>query len=263
MDLDAAEPPRAGEQLHDVRARVVIVFDGDQAAWPQQRAHDVHHRTDDVEPVGSPEHGVMRIVAHFGADVGVQRHVGRVGHHQVDAAAQVRQRSRGPRRFRHERRVGGVAADDAHVAGARRSRHGPLARPQFAAGLQVAQRPAVGDPVDFDAGDVRRRHGVRDGQRQRAGSGAQIHHGGSGCFATPRGVVTHLFPEGIDAPLRHQLGFRAGHEHAGADGEFEAAHRGGADDVLQRLARGAAGHERRQLRHQRIIGRHGIAAGEN
>ncbi len=45
----------------------------------------------------------------------------------------------------------------------------------------------------------------------------------------------------VDGPAGHDLGLRARHEHARAHVELEVTEMGAAGDVLERLARGAAG----------------------
>ncbi len=106
---------------------------------------------------------------------------------------------------------------------------GPAHRRQVAAGAAHRGRIDVGR---VHGGPPAERGGQRGAQGARAA--AQVHHQGGG-----RGQ--------LGRPLDEELRAAARHEHAVVDGHPQAAERGPADDVLQRVAAGPARHHGVQL----------------
>ena len=112
------------------------------------------------------------------------------------------------------------------IAGLQRHPAGGVRRRGGHAG-DVALGPLPGQRVGLDRVHLGARHFLGDGQRDRAGPGAEVGdhrlghvHGG----------------ELLDRPAGHDLGLLPGHEHAWPDRELEVAEIGDPGDVLQRLA---------------------------
>jgi hypothetical protein len=134
-------------------------------------------------------------------------------------------------------------------------RVGEVARVQHDPARRVGGALHVGGDVAFGPGASQRigldrvhpgpRHLLPDGQRDRAGPGAQVGHHRLGDVH-----VAQL----ADGPAGHDLGLRPRHEHAGPDVELEVAEVGPAGDVLQRLTRGPAGNIDPETRVKRRIG---------
>jgi hypothetical protein len=91
--------------------------------------------------------------------------------------------------------------------------------------FRSAQLPRQGIPLDgVHAGP---RHLLGDGERDRAGTGAEVDR--------DRFRDIHL-AQPVDGPAGHDLGFRPGHENSGTDIELEVPEVRPPGDVLQRLA---------------------------
>jgi hypothetical protein len=122
-------------------------------------------------------------------------------------------------------RAAEVLAVQRHPArGVRRGRRAPL---------DIALRPAPGQRVHLDCVHPRPRHLLRDGQRDRAGPGAQV--------GDQRLGHVHL-AQPVDGPAGHHLRLRPGHEHPGPHRQVQVPEVGVPGDVLQRLPRLTAGY---------------------
>ena len=70
------------------------MLDGEQATGAQQASSEPGDGRNHRHAVRAPEHGVWRIVVdHFGFELSAIRHVGRVGHHEIDLATQLGQQT--------------------------------------------------------------------------------------------------------------------------------------------------------------------------
>ena len=109
-------------------------------------------------------------------------------------------------------------------------------------GRDVAPRPAQRARIGLDGVHLRIGAARGDGQRERAGAGAQVDD-----------QRRRHVGDRPQAPLQQQLGLRAGGEHPRPDGDGDRPEHRGAEQVLQGLAGGPA-HDQlpQRLDHGRV-----------